>query len=64
MDIYKFENESDTVYNYRLSFITKNSSSDKFDKNTLIKYSKILANIKFKHCKYDSKIYNMLKEYI
>lgn len=62
MDIFKFENESNTVYNYRLSFITKNK--DKFDMITIIKYSKILANIKFKHCKYDSKLYNMLKEYI
>ena len=61
MDIFRFENESDTVYNYRLLFITKNK--DKFDNHTLIKYSKILSNIKFKNCKYDSKIYNILKEY-
>ena len=45
MDIYRFENESDTIYNYRKEFITNNK--DKFDTNTLIKYSKILANIKF-----------------
>ena len=64
MDIFRFENESDTIYNYRVLFITKNSPSDKFDTNTIIKYSKILANIKFKKCKYDSKIYNILKEYI
>ena len=61
MDIYRFENESETIYNYRKEFIINNK--DKFDTNTLIKYSKILANIKFKHCKYDSKIYNVLKEY-
>jgi len=62
MDLYRFEDESDTVYNYRLEFIKRYTFET--DINVVIKYSKIAANIKFKNCKYDSIIYNKLKEYI
>lgn len=66
-NIYRYENESDTIYNYRKQFVINNY--DEFNKkgidiNCIIKYSKILANIKFKNCKYDSTIYNKLKDYI
>ncbi len=67
ISIYRYENESDTIYNYRKSFILNNYeefNKNGTDINTVIKYSKILANIKFKQCKYDLTIYNKLKEYI
>jgi hypothetical protein len=65
--IYRFENESNTIYNYRTQFIIDNKDkliSEGIDYNTVIKYSKILANIKFKKCKYDSQIFNKIKQYI
>ncbi len=66
-NIYRYENESNIIYNYRKNFILNNL--DEFNKNgtdlnCVIKYSKILANIKFKNCKYDSTIYNKLKSYL
>ncbi len=60
--IIQLTDESDTVYNYRLQFIEK--IKDKFDNNQLIIYSKIAANMKFKNMRYDSKIYNLLKDFI
>lgn len=57
--------ESNTVYNYRVDFCEKfkKKNSDCSDKQIII-YSKMLANIKFKGCRYDSKIYNKLKSYL
>ncbi len=62
MDIVQLPDESDTVYNFRKQFIEK--IKDKYDLHHVVMYSKIAANIKFKHIKYDSSIYNMLKQYI
>lgn len=67
LNIYRYDNESDMIYNYRKTFILNNY--EEFNKtgtdiNCVIKYSKILANIKFKNCKYDSIIYNKLKSYL
>ncbi len=66
-NIYRYENESNTIYNYRKAFILNNC--EEFNKigtyfNTVVKYSKILANVKFKNCKYDPILYNKLKAYI
>ena len=57
--------ESKTVYNYRLQFIKKfkNKNND-FKEKDYIRLSKIAANIKFKECRYDSIIYNKIKNYI
>jgi hypothetical protein len=60
--IHRFENESNTIYNFRKEFIINNKLSD--DINTMIRYSKILANIKFKGCSYDVAIYNKLKPFL
>jgi hypothetical protein len=62
IEIHRPDNESNEVYNFRKKFIEENI--DKFDKNQIIKYSKILANMKYKKCKYDSVIYNTLKQYL
>lgn len=61
------ENESNIVYQYRKDFVDKNLDKflkDNVDYNTIIKYSKMLANMKFKKCKYDNIIYNQLKQYL
>jgi len=62
MDIPRNETESDTIYKYRVNYIETNVG--KHDMLTLIKNSKILANIKFKKCKYEPKIYNELKLFL
>ena len=61
------ENESNIVYQYRKDFVDKNLDKflkDNVDYNTIIKYSKMLANMKFKKCKYDNIIYKQLKQYL
>ena len=63
LNIPRFDTESNLIYNYRVSYIQSNLN-DKTVINQLIKNSKILANIKFKKCKYDSKIYNSLKDFL
>lgn len=64
-EIFKCDTESNTIYNYRINFIEKYKSNVNTDDiNTIIKYSKILANIKFKGCSYDDSIYQKLKSYI
>ena len=64
MNIKKLDDESNTVYNYRITFINNFSLDypNLTDKN--IKYSKIAANIKFKECRYDSINYNKVKKYL
>ena len=65
--IFRYENESDKIYNYRKEFILNNYeefNKNGTDINTVIKYSKILSNIKFKGCKYDSSLYEKIKEFI
>lgn len=58
----RFDSESDTVYNYRVNYINNNINN--ISMIHLIKNSKILANIKFKKCKYDPKIYNSMKDFL
>jgi hypothetical protein len=65
MDISRFENESNIVYNFRQTFVENYKKDNKDeDINNIIKYSKILANIKFKGCTYDDSIYDKLKTYL
>ena len=64
LNIHRFENESNTIYNFRKDFIINNINKLSDDYNLMVKYSKILANIKFKGCVYDINIYNKLKQYI
>ncbi len=64
--IHRFENESDIVYNFRKDLIINNMDKiikDGKDIYDVIKYSKIMANIKFKNCKYDQKIIDILEKY-
>jgi hypothetical protein len=65
--IYRNDNESNKIYNYRKDFILSNYeelNKSGCDLQCIIKYSKILANIKFKNCKYDQSIHTKLKDYI
>jgi hypothetical protein len=65
MIINKFDDESNNVYNYRITFCEKYSSDNQDIKDKeVIKYSKIAANIKFRKCRYDPFIYNKVKKYI
>ena len=64
--IHRFENESNIVYNFRKDLIINNMDKiikDGKDITDVIKYSKIMANIKFKNCKYDQKIIDVLYKY-
>lgn len=60
--IYRLIDESDSVYNFRYNYILNNLGTDTLKK--LINNSKIIANMKFKKCKYESKTYNSLKSFI
>ena len=62
LNILRLPDESNKVYNYRCKYIKNNIES--LEIKELEKYSKILANIKFKNCKYSPKIYNLLKNFI
>jgi len=63
-ELFRYDTESNVVYNYRKDFIEKYTTNSTEDINTIIKYSKILANIKFKGCSYDDTIYQKLKSYL
>ena len=60
--IYRSIDESDTIYNYRYDYIKNNINTDTLKR--LIINSKIIANIKFKKCRYEPKIFNSLKQYL
>jgi hypothetical protein len=64
MDIHRYENESNKVYNFRKDFIINNINKVSDDYNTMVRYSKILANIKFKGCSYNESIFEKLKEFL
>ena len=61
-NIIRVDDESDKIYQFRCKFINENIKNEEF--KLLVKESKILANIKFKKCRYDSKIYNKLKKFL
>lgn len=63
--LHQLEDESNEEYNYRCEFFNKfkqNNPSEK-DKQIII-YSKMLANMKYKKCKYEPKHYHKLKQYL
>ena len=60
--IYRFIDESDTIYNFRYNYINNNIDTDTLKR--LVINSKIIANIKFKGCKYEPKIFNSFKSFI
>ena len=62
LNVQRFDDESDEVYNYRVNYIKK--EYDNLELKILIKNSKILANMKFKNCRYPPKIFNNLKKFI
>ncbi len=65
MNVNRFENESNTIYNFRQTFVEKYQNENKEeDLNNIIKYSKIAANIKFKGCSYEESIYEKVKKYL
>ncbi len=66
LNIHRFENESNIVYNFRKELIINNMDKiikEGKDINDIIKYSKIMANIKFKNCKYNQKIMDTMEKY-
>jgi len=65
MNIVRFIDESNIVYNYRVEFINKFSiDNPNMNEKDYIKFSKIAANIKFKGCRYDSINFNKYKSYL
>jgi hypothetical protein len=64
MDIHRYDNESNKVYNFRKDFIVNNINKVSDDYSTMVRYSKILANIKFKGCSYNETIYQKLKAFL
>jgi hypothetical protein len=60
--IFRSIDESNKIYNYRYNYIKDNIETEKLKK--LIINSKIITNIKFKKCRYEPKIYNLLKKFI
>lgn len=65
MNINKLDDESQTVYNFRVSFINSFSiDHPNLSEKDYIKYSKIAAYIKFKKCRYDSINFNKVKKYL
>jgi hypothetical protein len=65
MILQQFDDESNTVYNYRIEFINKYSKNNTdVSEKELIKLSKIVANIKFRKCKYSPSIFHKIKNYI
>ena len=64
MDINRHDTESNIVYNFRKEFIINNINKLSDDYNVMVRYSKILANIKFKGCSYDDTIHHKLKQYL
>jgi len=65
MKVYRFDDESNSIYKFRLDFINKYSHDfPETKEKDLIKYSKIVANIKYKKCKYEPKIYHSFKKYL
>jgi len=65
MNITKLDDESNTVYTFRVNFINQFSiDNPELKEKDYIRFSKLAANIKFKECKYDYINYNKVKKYI
>ena len=65
MNIPKMTDESNTIYNFRISFINKFSTDNpNLNEKDYIKFSKIASNIKYKDCRYDRINYNKIKKYL
>ena len=60
--IFRLIDESNTIYEYRYNYIKENLSTYTLKK--LIINSKIIANIKFKKCRYEAEIFNSFKSFI
>jgi len=63
-EICKFNSESKNRFNQRIIFIKKLiDSNNNIEWKNIVKFSKIWSNIKFKQCKYNSKLYNYIKKF-
>ena len=60
--IFKYHSESENYFNQRLEFLKKLENSNVKFKDA-VKISKIWSNIKFKECRYNVKVYNMIKKF-
>ena len=63
INLTQLNDETKEVFNKRGEFIlsTIKKYPNKYNKDELIKYSKIWANIRFKGCKYPHKTYNIIR---
>ena len=61
--VYRFDNESDKVFNERLDFIKKVYNDNKKSKEA-INLSKIWLNYKYNNCKYQPSVYYKIKKYL
>ena len=61
--VYRFENESDKVFNERLEFIKKVYMDTKNSK-IAINLSKIWLNYTYNDCRYQSSVYGKIKKYL
>ena len=60
--IFKYHSESENYFNKRLEFLKKLEEA-KVSFKDAVKFSKIWSNIKFKECRYNIKVYNIIKKY-
>jgi hypothetical protein len=62
IDITIFESDSDNIINKKLEFIKKLEENN-INPNLVNKYTKLWYYMKYKHCKYPSNTYNLIKKY-
>jgi hypothetical protein len=62
VNLYKYHSESNNYFNQRMNFL-KILESNNVSFKDAVKFSKVWSNIKFKNCKYDVKILNLIKKY-
>ncbi|VVU95049.1 hypothetical protein CPAV1605_774 [seawater metagenome] len=65
IDIEPLQDESESVFNSRAELILKIKikNGDKYNDIELEKFSKIWANIKYRGCRYNSSIYNLIRSF-
>ena len=62
-EIYRFDGESDKIFNERIDFIKK-VFKDTNNLKESIRLSKVWVNFTYNKCKYDSNVYYKLRKYL
>lgn len=60
--IVKFLSESDEIFNNRMDLLKK-LEIEKIPFKDALKLTKVYTNVKYKNCKYNSQLYNLIKNY-